>query len=224
MRFPIDVIMLCIRWYAAYPVSYRNLEEMIQERGVFADLAPSNRWAIRPLPLLEKVFRRLECPVGGTWRMDESYTGVKGIWKYLYHTVDKQGKTVDFLLTATRGKPATVRSYTKAMKSSDVRGKLSMDRSGANRAAADEITAGSNMPIIVRQVKYLKNIVEQDLRAVKSVTKPMLNFKSFQSAKCALAGVELMHMIRKGQLMLESCRETSFANQFHPMAGKIRSV
>lgn len=94
MRFPIDVILVCIRWY----------EEMMQERGVFVDHSSINRWAIRFLPLLEKVFRKHQRPVGWSWRMDETYIKVKGDWKYLYRAVDKQGKTVDFLLTAKRDK------------------------------------------------------------------------------------------------------------------------
>ena len=89
-----------------------------------------------------------------------------------------------------------------------------MDKSGANKAAIDEIKVSNGIPIIVRQVKYLNNIVEQDHRAVKRVTKPMLNFKSFQAAKCVLADIELMNMIRKGQFMLKGCNEMSFADQF----------
>jgi len=96
--------------------------------------------------------------------------------------------------------------------------------SGANKAAMYEINASSEIPIIVRQVKYLNNIVEQDHRAVKRVTKPMLNFKSFQSAKCALAGIELMHTIRKDQFMLQGCAEMSLSNQFYALAGQIRPV
>ena len=70
MRFPIDIILVCIRWYSAYPLSYRHLEEMMQERGVFVDHSSINRWAIRFLPLLEKVFRKHKHPVGGSWRMN----------------------------------------------------------------------------------------------------------------------------------------------------------
>ena len=96
-----------------------------------------------------------------------------------------------------------------------------MDKSGANKAAIDEINARGEMPIIVRQVKYLNNIVEQDHRAIKRVTKPMLNFKSFCAAKCVLAGIELMHMIRKGQLVLKGGIELSIADQFYALAGGI---
>ena len=236
MRFPIDVILVCIRWYAAYPLSYHHLEEMMEERGVFVDHSSINRWAIRFLPLLEKVFRKHKRPVGGSWRMalalghpvgqplDETYIKVKGDWKYLYRAVDKQGKTIDFLLTAKRDKAAALRFFDKAMQANGVPEKVTMDKSGANKAAMDEINARGDTPVIVRQVKYLNNIVEQDHRAVKRVTKPMLNFKSFRAAKCVLAGIELMHMIRKGQLLLEGCIELSFAGQFNALAGKTRPV
>jgi putative transposase len=224
MRFPIDVILVCIRWYAAYPLSYRHLEEMMEERGVFVDHSSINRWAIRFLSLLEKVFRKHKRPVGGSWRMDETYIKVKGAWKYLYRAVDKEGKTVDFLLTAKRDKAAALRFFEKAMKASGVPEKVTLDNSGANKAAMDEINDRGETLIIVRQVKYLNNIVEQDHRAIKRVTRPMLNFKSFRSAKSVLAGIELMHMIRKGQLMMEVGNERSFADQFYALAGQIRPV
>jgi len=222
MRFPIDVILVCIRRYAAYPLSYRHLEEVMQERGVFVDHSSINRWAIRFLPLLEKVFRKHKRPVGGSWRMDETYIKVKGAWKYLYRAVDKEGKTVDFVLTAKRDKAAALRFFEKAMKASGVPEKVTMDKSGANKAAMDDINGNREMPIIVRQVKYLNNIIEQDHRAIKRVTRPMLNFKSFRAARNVLAGIELMHMIRKGQLLLEGGIELSFADQFYALAGKIR--
>jgi putative transposase len=218
MRFPIDVILLCIRRYAAYPLSYRHLEEMMQERGVFVDHSSINRWAIRFLPLLEKVFRKHKRPVGGSWRMDETYIKVKGVWKYLYRAVDKEGQTVDFLLTAKRDKAAARRFFDKAMRDNDVPEKITMDKSGANKAAIDEINAGREIPIVVRQVKYLNNIVEQDRRAIKRVTRPMLNFKSFRSARNILAGIELMHMIRKGQMIIAEENPMSLAEQFYALA------
>jgi transposase-like protein len=149
---------------------------------------------------------------------------VKGVWKYRYRAVDKEGKTVDFLLTAKRDKSAALRFFEKAMRANEVPEKVTMDKSGANKAAMDEINRRGETPIIVRQVKYLNNIVEQDHRAVKRVTKPMLNFKSFRAAKSVLAGIELIHMIRKGQLLLEGGIELSFADQFYALAGKIRPV
>ena len=217
MRFPIDIILVCIRWYAAYPLNYRHIEEMMEERGVFVDQYSINRWAVRFLPLLEKAFRKHKRPVGGSWRMDETYIKVKGVWKYLYRAVDKEGKTVDFLLTAKRDKAAANRFFKKAMRHNGDPEKVTMDKSGANKAAIDGINDDRELPIEVRQIKYLNNIVEQDHRAIKRVTKPMLNFKSFRSARNVLAGIELMHMIRKGQMAEEN--QMSFAEQFYALAG-----
>ena len=131
MRFPLDVILMCIRWYVAYPLSYRHVEEMMKERGVDVDHSSISRWAIRFLPLLEKVFRQYKRQVGGSWRMDETYVKVNGDWKYLYRAVDKAGKTVDFLLTAKRDKAAAMRFFEKAMRDNDIPEKVAMDKSGA---------------------------------------------------------------------------------------------
>ena len=218
MRFPIEVILVCIRWYAAYPLSCRHLEEMMEERGVTVDHSTVSRWAIRFLPLLEKTFRKYKRPVGGSWRMDETYIQVKGVWKYLYRAVDRDGKTIDFLLTAKRDKAAAKRFFDKAMQANGVPEKVTMDKSGANKAAIDEINANREKPMVVRQVKYLNNIVEQDHRAMKRITKSMLGFKSFQSAKNILAGIELMHMIRKGQIMMEGADKMSYAEQFYALS------
>jgi transposase-like protein len=222
MRFPIDVILVCIRWYAAYPLSYRHLEEMMEERGVSVDHSSINRWAMRFLPLIEKVSRKHKLPVGSSWRMDETYIKVKGAWKYLYRAVDKQGKTVDFLLTAKRDMTAAKRFFDKAMAANGSPGKVAMDKSGANKAAIDELNADRAALINVRQVKYLNNIVEQDHRAIKRVTRPMLDFKSFRSASNVLAGIELMHMIRKRQFAIDSAAAMSFADQFYALAGLVR--
>ena len=222
MRFPIDVILVCIRWYAAYPLSYRHLEEVMKESGVFVDHSSINRWVIRFLPWLEKVFRKHKRPVGGSCRRDETYIKAKGVWKYLYRAVDKEGKTVDFLLTARRDKAAALRFFEKATKASGMPEKVTMDKSGANKAAMDEINAGRQTPILVRQVKCFNSIVEQDYRVIKRVTRPMLNFKSFRAARNVLAGIKLMHMIRKGQPVLEGSTALSFADQLYALAGKIR--
>ena len=118
--------------------------------------------------------------------------------------MNQEGKTVDFLLMAKRDKAAALRFFDKTMRASGDPEKVTLDKSGANKAAMDEINGTGETLIIVQQVKYLNNIVEQDHRAIKRVTRPMLNFKSFRSAKSVLDGIELMHMIRKGQLMIKA--------------------
>lgn len=167
MRFPLEVILVCIRWYAAYALSTRNLEEMMEERGVLVAHSTVSRWAIRFLPLLEKVFRKYKRAVGARWRMDETYVKVNGVWKYLYRAVDKAGHTVDFLLTARRDQAAARRFFAKAMRDNGTPEKVTMDKSGANQAAIDDIHDGMDSPIAVRQVKYLNSLVEQDHRAIK---------------------------------------------------------
>jgi putative transposase len=156
--------------------------------------------------------------------MGETYIKVKGAWKYLYRAVDKEGKTIDFLLTEKRDKSAAMRFLDRAMLPNGIPEKITMDKSGANKAAIDQINESMEVPMIIRQVKYLNNIVEQDHRAVKRITKAMLSFKSFNATKSVLAGIELMHMIRKCQLMFGGTEEISFADQFYALAGEIRSV
>jgi hypothetical protein len=136
----------------------------------------------------------------------------------------QEGKTIDFLLTAKRDTAAAKRFFNKAMEANGTPEKVMMDKSGANKASIDEISAAMEIPMVVRQIKYLNNIVGQDHRAVKRITKPMFGFKSFPSAKRILDGIELMHMIRNGQLMIEGADNLSFADQFYALAGKIRSV
>jgi putative transposase len=148
---------------------------------------------------------------------------VKGIWKYFYRAVGKQGKTVDFLLTAKRDMAAAKRFFNKAMEANGDPYKVTMDKSGANKAAIDSID-GRAVPILVRQVKYLNNIVEQDHRAIKRVTRPMRNFKSFRAAASVLAGIELMHMIREGQFAIDGAEAMSFADQFSALTGMVRLV
>jgi transposase-like protein len=102
LHCPIEVMLVCVRWYAAYPLSLRHIEEMMAERGVFVDHATVHRWSLKILPILAEVFRRCKRPVGTSWRMDETYIKVGGQWKYLYRAVDRDGDTIDFLLCAHR--------------------------------------------------------------------------------------------------------------------------
>jgi hypothetical protein len=116
------------------------------------------------------------------------------------------------------------RFFDKAMGANGDPDKVAMDKSGTNKAAIDSIKDGLAMPILMRQVKYLNNIVEQDHRAIKPATRPILNFKSFRSAGSVLASIELMHMIRKGQFAMDGAEAMSIANQFSALAEMVRQV
>jgi putative transposase len=215
-HFEREVILWGVRWYVAYPISYRQLEEMMQERGVEVDHSTLNRWVLKYVPLLDKQFRACKRLVGSSWRMDETYVRVKGAWKYLYRAVDKAGATVDFLLTARRDRKTALRFLRKAIRHNGTPVKITIDKSGANAAAIENHNTEHKAGIQIRQVKYLNNIVEQDHRAIKRLVRPMLGFKSFWSAAVTLTGIELMHMIRKGQLLLTG--QLCPAQQFYSLA------
>lgn len=197
-RIEKDIILLCVRWYLAYPLSYRNLEEMMKERGVQVDHSNIYRWVQKFTPPLEAAFRNgKKRPVGSGWRMDETYIKVKGQWKYLYRAVDREGQTIDFLLTVHRDKKAALRFLKKAVRHHGLPEKITIDQSGANTAAIEALVEETGQKIEIRQNKYLNNLVEQDHRAVKRIVRPMLGFKSFRSASLTLRGIELMHMLKE---------------------------
>lgn len=148
--------------------------------------------------------------------MDETYVKVSGQWKYLYRAVDKAGNTVDFLLRAHRDKAAARRYFENAIDRNGTPETVTMDKSGANLAALQAINAGRETPIKVRQVKYLNNIVEQDHRAIKRRTRPMMGFKDFRCARILVSGIETMHMIRKGQMKPDGVARTA-AEQFYSL-------
>jgi putative transposase len=165
LHFPLEIMLVCVRWYAAYPLSLRNLEEMMAERGVLVDHATVHRWALKMLPVLAAVFRRRKLPVGKSWR-------------------------------------------------------VTIDKSGANTAAVRGLMADSGLTVELRQSKYLNNVVEQDHRAIKRRTRPMMGFKSFGSAVKIIAGVETMHMVKKGQLRCPGGLAFSTADYFYSLATK----
>src|SRR5262245_56938895 len=218
-HFPQDIILMGVRWYLAYPLSYRHVEELMAERGVSVDHATIQRWVVKYSAQLAEAFHRRKRPVGRSWRMDETYIRVKGAWRYLYRAVDKTGQTIDFLLTEHRDTEAALRFLTQAIRRHEVPEKITIDGSEANEAAIKRYNEAHGTAIIIRQVKYLNNMVEQDHRGVKRVTRPMLGFKSFAAAQVALSGIELMHMLKKRQLMVEAGDEglTAVA-QFYALA------
>src|SRR5438552_3584527 len=154
-HFERDIILWAVRWYVAYPISYRQLEEMMAERGVEVDHSSLNRWVLKYTPLLEMAFRRRKRGVGSSWRLDETYVRVKGQWKYLYRALDKAGRTVDFLLTAKRDRRAAARFLRQAIDQSGAPEKITIDKSSANTAAIEHYNADHGVNLELRQAKYL---------------------------------------------------------------------
>src|SRR5581483_5372083 len=217
-QFEREIILWGVRWYVAYPISYRQLEEMMGERGVTVDHSTLNRWVIKYAPEVEKQFRRRQCPVGRSWRLDETYVKIKGKAAYLYRAVDKEGHTIDFLLTPNRDREAAEAFLHKAVRSQGLPEKITIDKSGSNTAAITHYNKTHETAIVIRHSKYLNNLVEQDQRAVKRVVRPRLGCKSFWAARCTIAGIEVMHAIRKGQLIRTGNAPQTPAEQFYALA------
>jgi putative transposase len=217
-HFPQEVILMGVRWYLAYPLSTRHVEELMAERRVEVDHATINRWVIKYSPLLEEAFHRRKKPVWMSWRLDETYIKVKGEWKYLYRAVDKYGKTIDFLLTEQRDEQAAKKFLIKAIRRhGGVPETITSDGSAANEAAIKSYNEEHGTAIVIRKTKYLNNIIEQDHRAVKRMTRPMLGFKAFDAAQSTLTGIELIHMLRKGQLAGGRGASLAAAEQFYAL-------
>ena len=197
-----EIIMVSLYMKGRYSLSYREIEEIGGLRGFTIDHATLQRWVIKFMPILEGRFRKRKKPVNGSWRMDETYIKVKGKWVYLYRAVDKYGDTIDFILRAKRDKRAAKAFFKKAIKSSGQPIKVNIDKSGSNTSALNSINKplSKEDQIEIRQNKYLNNRIEGDHRFIKKRTRPMLDFKSFRSAAITIAGIELLHMIKKGQL------------------------
>jgi len=208
-HFPKDIILMSVRWYVAYSLSYRDIEELMAERGVSVDHSTANRWVVHYSPLLENKFRKkYKSQTNMSWRMDETYLKIKGKDVYLYRAVDKFGDTIDFMLSEKRDKNSVLRFFNKAIGQHGLPEKITIDKSGANKAGADFINlllAWAFMlgrlffQITIRKIKYLNNVVEQDHRGIKKITKPMMGFKAFHSAEATITGIELHRMLRKNQ-------------------------
>ena len=149
-HFKKDIILMLVRWYLAYSLSYRDVEELALERGLKVDHSTINCWVIEYAPQLEETFRkRYKRPVGISWRMDETYIKVKGQWVYLYRAVDKEGKMVDFLLSEKRDEPAARAFLEKAIGSNGLPEKVTMDKKACRYLVINSGTSES--PEFTRQ-------------------------------------------------------------------------
>jgi transposase-like protein len=215
-RFNPEIIELCVRWYLAYKLSYRDLVEMLAERGVAVSHTTIFRWVQRYVPEFERRWSQYAKPVNPSWRVDETAISVRGGHFYLYRAVDKFGKTVDSLLCADRSESSARAFFCKALKTHHPRRprKVNLDGNQASHAALRLLR--QERPALraleIRSSKYLNNIVEQDHRAIKCRCAPMLALKSFRTAAVTLAGVELAHRIRKGQFSVRADQTTALSS------------
>lgn len=175
----------------------------MQERGVEVDHSTINRWVLKYAPEMDKRMRPHLQLTNDSWRVDETYIQIKGEWKYLYRAVDSQGNTLDFMLSAKRDGKAAARFFRQVLKANHVMQPrvINVDKNAAYPVAIEMLKSEQMLAAQteLRQVKYLNNLIEQDHRNIKGIVKPMLGFKTFNSARRTLRGIEVMNMIRKGQ-------------------------
>ena len=203
-RYPKAIILQAVYFKLRFTLSYRDIEELLQIRGVNVDHSTIQRWVFKFSPAIEKNMHKRKFQVGDSWRMDETYIKVKGKWCYFYRAIDKHGDTLDFWLSETRDEAAATQFFKRTIENNGLPEKVVIDKSGANLAGLKNmnlllILYGCCRFIEIIQIKYLNNIIEQDHRFIKRITKPMQGFKAFASAQATLAGIELAHMIRKKQ-------------------------
>ena len=209
-RFPKSIILQAVYFKLRFTLSYRDVEELLQIRGVEVDHSTIQRWVFKFSPEVEKNMNKRKRQVGSSWRMDETYIKVGGKDRYLYRAVDKFGNTVDFLLTKRRMKGSAQKFLNKAIGNNSKPRVINIDKSGANKSGIRSINREllTVKKIKIRQYKYLNNIVEQDHRNIKRRISIDTGFKEFESAQRTLAGIEVVNIIRKGQLA--DSRKTTF--------------
>jgi transposase-like protein len=226
-HFDRSVILLCVRWYLAYNLSLRDLEEMMAERCLSIDHSTVHRWVVHFSPQLLERFNRRKRIVTRKWHLDETYIKVRGQWMYLYRAIDSVGDTIEFFFSEHRDLPAAKRFLRKALQRHGRPERIVIDGSQTNREAITSCDAENRLrdrsrrslkPIRIRKSKYLNNRIEQDHRRIKRRVQPMLGFKSTTTADVILSGIEMVHMMRKRQARFAYNPLPSIAEQFEVLA------
>ncbi len=203
-HFEPEIILLCVRWYCRFQLSYRDLEEMMRERGLEVDHTTVWRWVMRYAPEINKRLRPHLKMTGASYRIDETYIKVGKSCKYLYRAVDKEGQTIEFMLSAKRDISAAKRFFKKVMRADQRRLPLSINVD-KNAAYPDAFSASQQEKVLpmdcqLRRIKYFNNVIEQDHRFIKKKVRASQGFRSFHTAERTLEGIEAVNMIRKGQV------------------------
>ena len=197
------IILLCVRWYLRYSLTYRDLEEIMAERNLSVDHVTIWRWVQRYAPILNQRIRREMRRPNRSWRVDETYIKVAGSWAYLYRAVDSAGETIEFMLSPKRDLIAATMFLRLALSGEGPRPRvINVDGhpAYASAVAALKQTGELGRRCRCRMAPYLNNIIEQDHRFIKKRITASLGFRSVEGACRTIEGYEAMHAIRKGQV------------------------
>jgi transposase, IS6 family len=224
-RFPFAIILLCVLWYCKYALSYRDLAEMMQERGVSVHPSTIFRWVPRYAPEIDKRVRRFQGSRSGSWRVDETYGRVGGRWRYLFRAVDKLGRLIASILSGRRDTGAAYRFLRKALRvmSDHPPSSITTDKLASYPRAIRRLQNEGLLSEDVehRTSKYLNNIIEADHGALKRMIRPTRGFQRMKTASTTLKGFEVMRMVRRGHCMLRHAGvtgEIGLVNQLFGLA------
>ncbi len=213
-----EIILLCVRWYLRYSLSYRDLEEMMVERGLHIDHTTIYRWVQQYAPLLEKRVRSQLKQTNDSWRVDETYIKISGSWAYLYRALDSAGNTLEFVLSPMRHAGAAEYFFRKILgRAHTVTPRvINVDKNASYPAAFHALQAEGKLPPTceLRPVKYLNNLIEQDHRFIKRRVRPGLGFSWYRTAWATLQGYEATNQLRKGQVKGTSKGDIVSQNRF----------
>jgi transposase-like protein len=198
-RFPSDVIMLAVRWYLRFGLSYRDVEELLAERGVEVDHVTVYRWVQRFTPLLTEAARPCRHAVGDRWFVDETYVKVAGRWRYVYRAIDQFGQVIDALVSVRRDITAAHRFFERATATTKMTPtEVITDRAPTYPGVVEELAPAARH----RTDQYANNRVEADHGRLKARLRPMRGFKQNRSARIVIAGHAFVQNIRRGHYQL----------------------
>jgi transposase-like protein len=197
-RFPPEVIILAVRWYLRYGLSYRDVEELLAERGVEVDHVTLFRWVQRFTPLLVDAARPCRHAVSGRWFVDETYVKVSGVWRYVYRAVDDEGQVIDVYVSARRDIAAARRFFTTAFAAHGTPDEVVTDLAQALETVIEEVAPGA----FHNTEQYANNRVECDHGRLKARLRPMRGLKTDRTAQVVIAGHAFMQNVRRGHYEL----------------------
>jgi IS6 family transposase len=197
-RFPPEIIVLAVRWYLRYGLSYRDVEELLAERGIEVDHVTIYRWVQHFTPLLVDAAGPCRHPVADRWFVDETYVKVAGKWRYVYRAVDQSGQIIDVYVSAKRDFLAARRFFTRAIRAHGDPVEVVTDRAPALRAAIEGL-----MPAAFHNTaQYANNRIECDHGRLKARLRPMRGLKRDHSARVIIRGHALVQNLRRGHYEL----------------------
>ena len=224
-QFEGDIILWAVRWYCRYALSYADLKEMAAERGLSVERSTICRWVHEYGPELSKRVKPYLKVTGRSWKVDETYIKVKGVWHYLYRAIDKSGQTLDWMLSKRRNKMAAEQFFKKALRNKHIKVPyvINVDKAPAFIFAHAELQQSGNLPKVtkLRRIKYLNNSIENDHKSTKSKSRYRQWYQNFETASYAIDGIETMRMIQKGQLRCANqdiCAQNKIINRMFGLA------